>query len=245
MTGFLGQNMLPDLSTLAGEGNIFLIEGLLEKFKPLEKLAERLKINELKNISLREIREQFEFSAGKVFVKPFKLKIKDIEMEIAGMHGFDQAMDYTIHMKIPRALLGTSGNEVLNDLAAKASGRGIPVKLSETVNLNVKMLGTLTSPDIRLDLKESATSLADDIKEQAKDFAQAKIDSSKKAVNDTIQSIKKEVVKQATDRLKDELFKKKDSSATDSSKKAANPSDRLKESGKGLIENINPFKKKK
>ena len=38
LTGLLGNNMLPDLTTLTGEGNIFLIEGLLEKFKPLEKL---------------------------------------------------------------------------------------------------------------------------------------------------------------------------------------------------------------
>src|SRR5205085_11466808 len=60
LTGLLGHNMLPDLATLSGEGNIFLIEGLLEKFKPLEKLAERLHVDELKNITLREVREQFQ-----------------------------------------------------------------------------------------------------------------------------------------------------------------------------------------
>ena len=70
-------------------------------------------MDELRNISLREVREQFEFSAGKVFVKPFKLKIKDIEMEIGGMHGFDQTIDYTIHLKIPRSMIGTKGNDVL------------------------------------------------------------------------------------------------------------------------------------
>ena len=246
VTGLLGQDMLPDLSTLTGEGNILLIEGLLEKFKPLEKLAERLNVNELRNISLREVREQFEFSSGKVFVKPFKLKLKDIEMEVGGMHGFDQTMDYTIHLKIPRAMIGTKGNQLVNDLAAKVSSRGIPVKVGETVNLNVKMLGTLTDPDIRFDLKESATSLADDMKEQAKDFAQAKIDSSKKAVKDTVESLKKEVVKQAGEKLKEQLFSKKDTATADSLKtKSVKPEDRLKESGKGLIENINPFKKKK
>jgi hypothetical protein len=99
LTGLLGQDMMPDLTTLTGEGNLFLIEGLLEKFKPLEKLAEKLNVDALRNISLREVREQFEFSAGKVFVKPFKMKVKDIEMEIGGMHGFDQSMDYTIHLK--------------------------------------------------------------------------------------------------------------------------------------------------
>ncbi len=246
MTGLLGENMFPDLTTLTGEGNIFLIEGLLQKFKPLEKLAERLNVDALKDVSLREVREQFEFSAGKVFVKPFKLKLKDIEMEVGGSHGFDQTMDYTIHLKIPRAMMGNKGNEIVNDLVNKISARGVPVKVGETVNLNVKMLGTLTNPDIRFDLKETATNLADDLKTQAKDFAQAKIDSSKKAVKDTVESLKKEVVKQAGQALKDQLFNRKDTATSDSLKtKSIKPEDRLKESGKGLIENINPFKKKK
>jgi hypothetical protein len=66
-------------------------------------------------------------------------------------------------------------------------------------------------------------------------------------VSDTLQSLKKEAFKQATDQLKSQLFGKKDSAAlTDTSKnKPSNPADRLKESGRGLIENINPFKKKK
>ncbi len=247
MTGKLGENMLPDLASLTGNGNIFLIEGLLQKFKPLEELANRLQVDHLKNISLREIREQFEFDAGKVFVKPFKVKVKDIEMEIAGMHGFDQTIDYTILLKLPRALLGNKGNNILNDLTAKAASRGVPVKLSETVNLNVKMLGTITSPDIRFNLKETVGSLADEVKQQAKDFAKAKIDSTKKAVSDTLQSLKKAAVKEASERLKAELFRKKDtSSVTDTTKsKPASAGDRLKESGKGLLENVNPFKKKK
>jgi hypothetical protein len=108
------------------------------------------------------------------------------------------------------------------------------------------MLGTINNPDIRFDLKESASSLADDLKSQAKDLAQAKIDSSKKAVRDTVQSLKKEVVKQAGDKLKEQLFGKKDTATSDTAKpKPTKVEDRLKESGKGLIENINPFKKKK
>jgi hypothetical protein len=246
MTGLLGANMFPDLATLTGEGNILLIQGLLQKFKPLEKLAERLNVDALRNVSLREVREQFEFNAGKVFVKPFKLSVNNIDMEIAGMHGFDQTMDYTIHLKIPRALMGTKGNQVVNDLVNKVSERGVPVKLGETVNLNVKMLGTISNPDIRFDLKETATSLAQDVKTQAKEFAQAQIDSSKKAVTDTIQSLKKEAVKQATDKLKEQLFGSRDTTARDSAKTApAKPVDRLKQSGKGLIENLDPFKKKK
>ncbi|MBA4167178.1 MAG: AsmA-like C-terminal region-containing protein, partial [Chitinophagaceae bacterium] len=247
LTGNLGQNMHPDLTTLTGNGNLFLIEGLLQKFKPLEQLADKINVSQLKNISLKEIREEFEFNAGKVFVKPFKVKVQDIEMEIGGMHGFDQSLDYTIQIKLPRSLIGTQGNALVNNLLSQAAARGVPVKLNDVVNLNVKMLGTITNPDIRLDLKQTAASVADEIKGQARDFVKARIDSTKRTVSDTLQSLKTVAVKEATDRLKQELFGKKDSAqlADTSKNKSSNPADRLRESGRGLIENINPFKKKK
>ena len=244
MTGSLGSNMMPDLTTLTGDGNLFLIQGLLAKFKPLEQLADKLNVSQLKDVSLREIREQFEFNAGKVFVKPFKLKVSDIEMEIGGMHGFDQSLDYTINLKIPRALMGTKGNDILNGLVSQAASRGVPVKLSDVVNLHVKMLGTITKPDIQFDLKQTANSVADEIKDQAKEFVKAKIDSTKKTVSDTLQSLKKVALKEASEQLKAQLFKR-DSIQDTSKNKPSNPADRLKESGKGLIENLNPFKKKK
>ena len=153
------------------------------------------------------------------------MKVKDIEMEVGGSHGFDQSMDYTIHLKIPRAMIGTKGNQVINDLVTKVSSKGVPVKVGETVNLNVKMLGTITNPDIKLDLKESASTLTDDLKDQAKDMAQAKIDSSKKAIKDTVQSLKKEVVKAAGEKLKEQLFNRKDTATADSLKtKPVSPS---------------------
>jgi hypothetical protein len=247
LTGNMGKNMIPDLTTLTGNGNLFLIEGLLQKFKPLDQLADKINVSQLKNISLKEIKEEFEFNAGKVFVKPFKVKVQNIEMEIGGMHGFDQSLDYTIQIKLPRSLMGSKGNDAINSLVSQATARGIPVKLSDVVNLNVKMLGTITNPDIRFDLKETAGSVADAIKDQARDFVKAKIDSTKKTVNDTLQSLKSVAIQEAGNLLKAQLFGKKDSAtvADTAKNKSSDPADRLKESGRGLIENINPFKKKK
>lgn len=247
MNGRLGENMFPDLSSLTGNGNILLIEGILQKFKPLESLADRLHVTALKDLTLTEVREHFEFAQGKVLVKPFKVRVKDIDMEIGGMHGFDQSMDYAIHMNVPRSIIGEKGNQLVNDLVSKAAGKGIPVKADETINLNVQMLGTIAQPDLKIDLKESAKSLADDLKQQTQEFVQAKVDSAKQAVADTLQALKKEAVKEVSTKLKEELFGKKDSAATaDSSKTTAtDPQTRIKESARGLLENINPLKKKK
>lgn len=243
-TGKLGDNMMPDLNSLTGQGSLLLIEGFLKKFAPLDKLAGTLNIKELESISLKDVKNYIEFTNGKVLVKPFKLKVKDIDMEIGGMHGFDQSIDYIINLKVPRALMGEKGNQFVNDLVTQVNNKGVPVKLSDVVNLNVKMGGTLTNPQLKTDLKQSATNIADDLKQQATDFAKQKIDSTKTAVktavNDSLNSAKKQV----TDALKDELAKKL-SGSKDSTGGSSDPKKKLEETGKGLIKDLNPFKKKK
>ena len=60
--------------------------GILKKFAPLEKLANTLQIDELKEVSVNDIKNYIQFANGKVLVKPFSLKVKDIEMLIGGTH---------------------------------------------------------------------------------------------------------------------------------------------------------------
>ncbi len=47
------------------------------------------------------------------------------------MHGFDQSLDYTIQLKMPRALMGTKANDMVNELVKKATNQGVPVKLEK------------------------------------------------------------------------------------------------------------------
>jgi hypothetical protein len=167
-------------------------------------------------------------------------------MEIGGMHGFDQSMDYLVNLKIPRALMGEKGNQLVNNLVTQVSNKGVPVKVSDVVNLNVKMGGTITNPQLKTDLKQSATNLADDLKQQATDFAKQKIDSTKlavkTAVKDTLASVKKQAGDALKDELKKQLFQSKDTAGTTTNQ---DPKKKLEETGKGLIDNLNPFKKKK
>jgi len=242
MTGRLGDNMMPDFKTLTGNGSLLLIEGLLDKFKPLEKLAEVLNVKELRSISLKEVKEFFEFTDGRVLVKPFDFTIKNIQMEVGGMHGFDQSLDYVINLKLPRSLMGDKGNQLVNNLMTKAANRGVPLKVSEIVNLNVRMTGTIRDPSIKVELREMAGSLAEDIKNQAKDFAKAKIDSTKQAVKDTILAVKKQVVKEAGNKLKEKLFGTRDSTLVRDST-APEPKKRAENAGKDIIEGL--FKKRK
>jgi hypothetical protein len=244
-TGNLGDNMMPDLNSLTGQGSLLLIEGFLKKFAPVDKLAQALNVKELQTVSLRDVKNYIEFSNGKVLVKPFTIKTKEVEVEIGGMHGLDQTIDYIVNLKLPRSMMGEKGNQFINNLVTQVNNKGVPVKVAEVVNLHVLMGGTITNPSFKTDLKQSASNLAADLKQQATDFAKQKIDSTKTAVTSTVKDTIASVKKQAADVAKEELRKRltaeKDTSATISK----DPKTKLEETGKGLIEGINPFKKKK
>jgi len=211
MTGNLNGNMFPDLSTLTGKGNLLLLEGVLKKFAPLDKIASTLQIKELQSISLKDIKNTFEFANGKVLVKPFTVKVSDIEMQIGGMHGINQAIDYIVQMKVPRKYLGTSGNNLVNGLVTQANSKGIPVKMDDMIDLNVKLGGTITSPTIKTDLKEVAGDAVQNLEQQAKDFAQQKVDSAKQTIKDSLTSVKKQVTEDVKKEVLKQLSGNKDS----------------------------------
>ena len=114
-------------------------------------------------------------------------------MEIGGLQGFDETINYAINLKLPRALMGTQGNQFVNNLVTAANAKGVPLKLGEIVNLKLSMGGTIKNPSLKVDLKQSGESLAEQMQQQVKDFAQAKIDSAKSAAKDTLASIKKQL----------------------------------------------------
>ena len=145
-------------------------------------------------------------------------------MQIGGMHGFDQTIDYVVSMKVPRKYLGTQGNNLINNLATQASSKGIPVKLGDVVNLNVKMGGSLTNPSIKTDLKEVAGDAVADLKQQAVDFAKEKVDVEKQKIKDSVAAVKNQVVNDVKEDIKNKIFGNKDSTKTsnvDSTKKKA------------------------
>ncbi len=234
--------MMPDLSSLTGNGNLLLLEGFLKKFAPLDKMASTLNITQLEGLSLKDVKNYFAFANGKVLVKPFHVKTKDIDMEIGGLHGIDQSIDYQVNMKIPRALMGAKGNEYLNKLAVQASTNGVQVKMNETVNLAVKMGGTITNPVLTTDLRQTTQALADDLKKQTTDFVQTRVDSTKKAARDTAVVIRDKMIADTKEALVNQLTGTKDSTGSKGLSINDNKK-RIEKAGNDLFKNA--FKKKK
>jgi hypothetical protein len=244
--GKLGDQMDIDMTTISGNGNLFLIEGFLSKFAPLDKIASVLNVKELQSISMKDVKTFFEFSNGKLLVKPFTVKVKNIEMEIGGLQGIglDEGINYAINMKLPRSLMGTQGNQFVDNLLKSVNDKGIPLKLGETVNLKMAMGGTIKNPTLKVDLKQSGEKLADQMQQQVKDFAQAKIDSAKKAAQDTINSLRKQLEMAAREELRKRVLGNKDTAVIKDSTPVKNQQEKTKESIQGLFDNILKKKKK-
>lgn len=180
MSGNLGNDMLPDLSTLSADGFLQTINGTLKSFKPLEEFADKLNLDFLKSIDLKNTKNWFEFKNGEVKIKEFDYSTNGIDMVIGGTHGLTTEMSYNIKAKVPRKTLqqnavGQAADKGLNLLQGQASKLGINIDQSEFVNINAKISGTMTNPSIKLNLlgaDEDAASIdkvVDNIKKQAVD----------------------------------------------------------------------------
>lgn len=235
--GVLGGDMKPDLNTLNGNGSLSLIDGALKDFAPTDKLAQALHLDQLKDIPVKDIKTIFAFKNGRVIVDPFHVKVKDIDMEVGGSHGFDQSLDYDVAMKLPRSLLGGQANSAVNDLVAKASSKGVNVKLDEQVALPVKVGGTLTSPVLKMDLKSALSSTTNSLKQQATDLVKARVDSAKQQLKDTAKAVGQQALKDAGNALKNQIFGNKDTTdqkgeTLDDTKK------KVQDAGKGLLNGL-------
>lgn len=156
LNGFLTQDMIPDVKSISGDlmGNI--LQGSLNKNKSalLTELDAKATFLDLKDINLKDVKAVLSFKNGKVAVKPFILKHKDISVQIAGSHGFDQNMDYNLKFDVPVKYLGNDVNKLL------AKVTPADAKKIESVPVNAMMSGNFKSPKVTTDVQQASKNVA-------------------------------------------------------------------------------------
>jgi hypothetical protein len=159
------KEMTPDLNTLTGDltGQLLSTTVNSSNSAMLTALDDKLGFVDLKKLNLNDLKASLTFKDGKVNVKPFDIKYQDIKASIAGAHGFDQVMNYTIKLDIPAKYLGTE----INSLLAKLSPAD--AKKFETIPVNAILTGNFQNPKITTDVKQATTTLANNLVKQQKD----------------------------------------------------------------------------
>ena len=276
MEGELGQDMMPKLETIDAQGFLETINSFLADFQPFNAIGNALNIEELKDrIQLDDIKTWFTIENGVIAVKPFDVNIKGIPMTIAGSHGLNQSMDYSIKAKIPRALIEKSGigraaGNALDKLTAEANKLGLDLKKSEFVNVGINLGGSMTDPTVKYNLLggDGSQSLGDAAKEtvkneidQQKEKLEAEIEKQKEAAKQEVQSkidgaldTARTVAQQQLDKAKDKAVDAvKDQVGAKADTAAQKLLDNLLKKDttkttdqiKDQLEKFNPFKKKK
>lgn len=195
MAGRLGADMSPEPKTLHGAGAIILHQGSIRDFAPLDQVFQSLDIAARKEIALENIKTDFSYENGKMTMDPFIVHTDDLDMEIFGKHGFDQTLEYGINLKVDRSHLGNKGNVFVKNVVKEAADKGIPVRLTNAVNVNVKMGGTIHNPDIKTDMNATVDQASDDLKKEVDDFVNAKLDSAREELRKPPEANKKATAK--------------------------------------------------
>ncbi|HRG51445.1 MAG TPA: AsmA-like C-terminal region-containing protein [Bacteroidia bacterium] len=196
----LDEHMEPVLTTLTGGGKLQTKNVVVEGFEPINKLADALKQEKYKRLAFENVNASYKFVNGRVEVDEMPVKVGSIAALVKGSTGFDQTIDYTWKMEIPRAELGSQLNDAANSLLSQANKKaGTDLKLGEKIKLNALFGGTITKPTIKTDLLGSDKTP----KEQVKEVITKGVDMAKEKARAEAEKIMKDAQEQA-DRIKAE-----------------------------------------
>ena len=208
----------PDLKTLTGDllGQLLSTTVNSSNSTLLTALGSNLKFIDVSKINLNDVKAAITFKDGKVNVKPFDIKYKDIKATIGGTHGFDQSMNYNLKFDVPAKYLGSEANALIAKLSAADAAK------LESFPITATLLGNFTNPKITTDINSAVTKLTTQLVNQQKDRLvkqgtsaltdyinkNKKPGDTTKTASPAVHTTKEEVKAKATDLLNG-LFKKK------------------------------------
>ena len=165
LNGNLTDSMSPDLKTLTGDllGQLLSTTVNSSNSTLLTALGSNLKFIDVSKINLNDLKAAITFENGKVNVKPFDIKYKDIKATIGGTHGFDQSMNYNLKFDVPAKYLGTEANALIAKLSPADAAK------MESIPINAILTGNFTSPKITTDIKTAVTNLTNQLVQQQKE----------------------------------------------------------------------------
>src|SRR5882724_6023714 len=177
LNGALGKNMMPLFPGLTGGGTVQTSDVDLKGFPPLEKVVDLTKLRFLDNPGLNAIRTAFQIRDGRLFVKPFDVKLGGTTINVAGSNGFDQSLQYTLGLKVPRSMLGGGANQALAGLMSKAGQAGVNLDAAAEIPLGIQLGGTVTNPSVKADVGSVASSVTAGAEQAVQQAVTQKVDS--------------------------------------------------------------------
>lgn len=204
-------NLTPSMdlvyNSLTGNGSLFSNQVSISGFGPLDKLADVIQIPKLKQQTLDNIRATFEFTDGKVKVKPFDVKMGKINTTIGGTTSFLQEIDYEMKMNIPKEEIPGSLLKIAEQAIEQAKKiPGFKMKeLPANIPITALITNTIKDPKVKTNMKEKLMELGGDIKGGVKDLIDDTVDKTKDSIKGIVDD-KVNEAKAAVEKKKQELL---------------------------------------
>ncbi|WP_036382570.1 AsmA family protein [Muricauda sp. MAR_2010_75] len=216
ISGNLKDDFTPNLTTISGNllAELLSTKVTTEKAPLLSALDSKLNFLDTKDINLNDLKTALSFDNGKVSVKPFTVKYKDIAINVDGSHTFDKQMQYKATLDVPAKYLGAEVNKLIaqmNDDSLK--DLTIPV----TANIG----GNYTNPTVTTDLTSGVKTLTTQLVEiQKQKLVNQGKDKAKDLLSDVFKKDEKDSTSTKSDGVKEAIGgllggnKEKDTTAT-------------------------------
>ena len=195
--GALGKDMMPLFNVLDGKGSLKTSDLVIQGLPVLGRIADAVKLEQLRNPTLDSLRASIRLNAGRVQVNPFTVRAGRSSLQVAGSHGIDQTMQYTLGLRVARADLGAAANQAIASLISRAGRTGLNLQAADTVALAIKVGGTITSPTIQTNLADLVASTGQSVKQAAQQAVAERVDSLKQQADSVADEARKKAQAQA------------------------------------------------
>jgi len=197
----LGDSLMPVWDSLSSQGSLHIPQAKIENLEALNKIADALKIAELRNPTLYDFKPSYHISDGRFYLHPVSFKLGEYQVSASGSNGFDKSLDYKLSIQVPAAAAKKQANQAISQLIKQ----DISLLSDETVVVDIKVKGTVQDPKIETSLAEIVKGTADQLKQAALKEAEEKRKQLEQQAKTELERKKKE----AEEKLKAELDKKK------------------------------------
>ena len=184
------------------------------------KLADAFKRDDWKKVDFKNVLVKYEIKGGRIYTKPFNVKVGGQNLTLNGSTGLDQTINYNGTIALPRKDLGVANSAVDGVLAQLNQKSGANIKMNEVINIGLVLGGTFTKPTVSSNLSDIAKSeasnlknqLADELnrkKKELEDLARAEIEKQKKELENKGRAEAERLKKEAEAKIKAEADKAK------------------------------------
>ena len=220
MKGELDKAYDPVYESLEGGGTLQTSQLQIESISSLKKISNLLgQGDKYDRLVTDGLNFSFEFVNGRVYQKPFDIKLGNNNALVSGSIGFDKTLDYDMVFGIPFSELGGTIQSGLQQLTKTAADNNIDISNNETIKVKAKITGMVNDPKVSIDYKDYASDLGKQLKDQANKL----IEEQKQALKDKVDAEAQKLLQQAEEQAAQLVSKAKETAASirEEGKKAA------------------------